>query len=228
MKKTLTILSLSLSLFSFSQTQITNADFELWENVGTSTEEPTSWNSNKTGTGLASSGPQTCFKETAGPHGGTACVRVETKYYILAVVNGNVTTGVVEAPNATKAQGFLSATGTNKIAFTGRPDSLVGYYKYTQAISGTGAALEQAKVVAFLHSGDFYDPMVPVSSNHIDLSANKIASALFVSPASNQSTWKRFSIPFSYANSSIPAFALNLRRWNRCQHLPHYNNAGKI
>ncbi len=208
MKKTLTILSLSLSLFSFSQTQITNADFELWENVGSTNEEPTSWNSNKTGTGLASSGPQTCFKETSGPHGGTACVRVETKYYILAVVNGNVTTGVVEAPNATKAQGFLSATGTNKIAFTGRPDSLVGYYKYTQAISGTGAALEQAKVVAFLHSGDFYDPMVPVSSNHIDLSANKIASALFVSPASNQSTWKRFSIPFSYANSSIPAFIM--------------------
>lgn len=204
MKKTFTFLFLSLSLYTFSQTQITNAGFETWENEGSSTEEPTSWNSNKTGTGLASSGPQTCYKD-ATSHSGTACVRVETKYYILAVVNGNVTTGAVEAPSSDKAKGFLSATGTNKIAFTGRPDSLVGWYKYTQATSGTGASAEQGKVLAYLHSGDFYDPETPVSGNHPDLSANKIASALFVSPATNQTSWKRFSVPFNYVNSSIPS-----------------------
>lgn len=205
MKKTFTIFFISISLFSISQTQISNSDFELWDNVAATTEEPTSWNSNKTGTGLASSGPQTCFKD-ATSHTGTSCVRVETKYYIIAVVNGNATTGIVEAPNSNKAEGFLSATtaGSSKIAFTGRPDSLVGWYKYTQATSGTGAAAEQAKVVAHLHSGDFYDPLVPVSSNHIDLSSNKIATALFVSPAANQATWKRFSIPFNYVNSSVP------------------------
>lgn len=207
MKKTFTILSFAISLFSFGQTQITNSDFELWENIGATNEEPTSWNSNKTGTGLASSGPQTCFKD-ATAHSGTSCARVETKYYVIAVVNGNVTTGVVEAPNSNKAEGFLSATGSNKIAFTGRPDSLVGWYKYTQATSGSGAAAEQGKVLAHLHSGDFYDPLVPVSSNHIDLSTNKIASALFVSPASNQATWKRFTVPFNYTSSSIPAFVM--------------------
>lgn len=207
MKKIFTLF-LSVPLFSLAQTQITNPGFENWDNVGSSTEEPTSWNSNKTGTGLASSGPQTCYRESSGPHSGSYCVRVETKYYVLAVVNGNVTTGAVEAPGTNKAEGFLSATGANKQTFTGRPDSLVGWYKYTQATSGTGASAEQGKVLAYLHSGDFYDPEVPFNSNHTDLSANKIGSALFVSPAANQSSWKRFSIPFTYVNSNTPAYVM--------------------
>ncbi len=201
MKKTFTLFLTAFSVASFAQSQITNSDFEAWDNTGAATEEPTSWNSNKTGTGLASSGPQTCYKETSAPHGGTACVRVETKYYILAVVNGNVTTGVVNAPNSNKPEGFIAATGANKIAFTGRPDSLVGWYKYTQAASGTGATAEIGKVYAILHSSDYYDPSVPVASNHTDLSANKIGDALFLTPAANNSTWKRFSVPFVYVNS---------------------------
>jgi hypothetical protein len=208
MKKTFTtIVSLSITLFSLAQTQLTNAGFENWGGSGASVE-PTSWNSNKTGTGLASSGPQTCFQETSAPHSGSSCVRVETVYYILAVVNGNVTTGVVNAPSANKSQGYLGATGADKIAFTGRPDSIVGWYKYTQATSGTGAAAEQAKVYAVLHSGDYYDPAAPVSSNHPDLSANKIGDALYVSPAANQSSWKRFTVPFNYVNSNTPAFIM--------------------
>jgi hypothetical protein len=208
MKKTFTtILTLLISLFSFAQTQITNAGFETWGGSGTSIE-PTSWNSNKTGTGLAASGPQTCFQETSGPHSGSSCVRVETVYYILAVVNGNVTTGVVNAPSTNKSQGYLSATGSDKIAFTGRPDSIVGWYKYTQATSGTGASAEQAKVYAVLHTGDYYDPAAPVSGNHTDLSANKIGEALYVSPASNQGSWKRFTVPFNYVNSNTPAFIM--------------------
>jgi hypothetical protein len=208
MNKTFTlILALTTSLISVGQTQITNAGFETWSGSGTSAE-PTSWHSNKTGTGLASSGPQTCFQETAGVHSGASCVRVETKYYILAVVNGNVTTGQVNAPSTNKSEGYLGATGSNKQTFTGRPDSLVGWYKYTQATNGTGASAEQGKVYAILHSGDYYDPATPVNSNHSDLSANKIGDALYVSPASNQSTWKRFSVPFNYVNSNTPAFIM--------------------
>ena len=208
MNKTFTlILSLSVSLFSAAQTTIMNAGFESWTGSGASIE-PTSWHSNKSGTGLASSGPQTCFQETSSPHSGTYCARIETKYYILAVVNGNVTTGQVNAPSANKSEGYLSATGTNKQAFIGRPDSLVGWYKYTQATSGTGAAAEQAKVRAILHSSDYFDPEAPFNSNHTDLSANKIADALFISPAANQSSWKRFTVPFNYVNSNTPGFIM--------------------
>lgn len=207
MKKIYTTLLSSISLLGFSQTQIANAGFENWEGSGNSAE-PVSWNSNKTGTGLASSGPQTCFQETTNPHSGTSCVRVETIYYILAVVNGNVTSGVVNAPNTDKLKGYLSASGADKISFTGRPDSLVGWYKYTQATSGTGAAAEQAKVRAILHSGDYFDPETPYQSNHADLSANKIGDALFVSAASNQTTWKRFTVPFNYTSTATPAYIM--------------------
>lgn len=207
MKKIFTSILVCASAFAFGQTQIANAGFETWDNVGSATEEPTSFNSNKTGTGLASSGPQTCSQATS-PHTGTYCVRVETKYYIVATVNGNVTSGVVNAPSSNKSEGYLSATGANKIAFTGRPDSLVGWYKYTQATSGTGATAEQGKVRVILHSGDYYDPEVPFNSNHADLSANKIGDALYVTPASNQATWKRFSVPFNYVNGTVPSFAM--------------------
>lgn len=209
MKKIFTSILVCASAFAFGQTQIANGGFETWDNVGSSTEEPTNFNSNKTGTGFATSGGQTCSRATSA-HGGTYCVRVETLYNFFADVNGNVTSGVVEAPSTNKAQGFLSATAANnaRITFTGRPDSLVGWYKYSQATSGTGAAAEQGKVRAIIHTGDYYDPETPVSGNHPDMSANKIGDALFVTPASNQATWKRFSVPFNYVSTNASVYIM--------------------
>lgn len=209
MKKTFTILFLSISLFTLAQTQIANADFETWTGSG-ATIEPTSWNSNKTGTGLASSGPQTCYQETTVPHGGASCVRVETKFYVIAVVNGNVTSGVVNAPSSNKLEGYLSAAGSNanKMSFTGRPDSLTGWYKYTQATGGTGATAEQGKVRAILHTGGYYDPETPYNGNHADSSVNKIGEALFLTPQSNTTSWKRFSVPFTYVNGITPTYIM--------------------
>ena len=55
MKKTLLLITaLAGTLSGFAQTQIGNSDMELWENVGSSTEEPNNWNSFKTGTGSVS------------------------------------------------------------------------------------------------------------------------------------------------------------------------------
>lgn len=135
---------------------------------------------------------------------------METKYYILTVVNGNVTTGVVNAPNTNKAEGYIGTTKHNtpsdqrRMSFVGRPDSLVGWYKYTQATSGTGASAEKGKVRAILHTGDYFDPETPVNGNHIDLSANKVGTADFFTDPSNTTTWKRFSVPFVYASGSTP------------------------
>ena len=49
MKKIFTLLFLGIISVSFAQTQIQNGGFETWDNAGTSTEEPTFFNSNKTG-----------------------------------------------------------------------------------------------------------------------------------------------------------------------------------
>lgn len=212
MKSHLLIAIVSGFVFSAgAQTQIFNGGFEDWGNTSPgNADEPTSWYSNKTGSTVAAIGPQTCFKETTNPHSGTACVRMETKYYVLAVVNGNLTTGVVNAPNQNKAEGYIgtlnhsNAADQRRMEFVGRPDSLIGWYKYTQATSGTGATAERGKVVAFLHTGDFNDPEVPVNGNHPDLSGNKIAKALFITEAANTSAWKRFSVPFDYSTGATP------------------------
>jgi Putative carbohydrate metabolism domain/Secretion system C-terminal sorting domain len=216
MKKLYTLLfTVSIITSLSAQTQIPNGDFETWEGSGSSTE-PQFFNSNKTGTGYAPSGPQTCFKETSNPHSGTSCVRMETLTFIIAVVNGSLTSGIVNAPSTDKSQGYIGTiqnTNTGdirRIAFTGRADSLVGYYKYTQSTStsGTGGANERGKIRAILHKGHYYDPETPVSNNHPDSSANKVADALFLTPQSNVTTWTRFAVPFNYVSTDNPQYIL--------------------
>lgn len=208
MKKIFTLLSIALTSSLFAQTTIQNGDFELWENVGTATEEPTFFNSNRTGTDWATSGPQTCYRDAATFHGGTYSVRMETKTFVIAVVNGSVTTGIVNAPTTNKADGYIgtmqgpSGTDIRRMSFVGRPDSLVGWYKYTQ-----GGSAEIGKVRAILHTGNYYDPET-ATSHHPDSSANKIADALFLTPAANIAAWTRFAVAFNYVSASNPAYIM--------------------
>lgn len=204
MKKTFTLLSIALTFGALAQTQIVNGGFELWDNPTASNAEPQQYNSNKTGSSNAQLGPQTCFREATAPHSGTYCLRLETTNFIIAVVNGNATTGVVNAPTTSKADGnvgtvnYSNATDIRKMAFVGRPDSLVGWYKYT-----SGGAGEQGKVRAILHTGDYWDPETPLTY-HAACLPNKIAAALFMAPTGNQTAWKRFSVPFTYTSAANP------------------------
>lgn len=194
--------------------QIPNGGFETWEGSGSSIE-PTNFNSNKTGSSLASIGPQTCFKDP-GAHSGSFCVKLVSTYYILAVVNGNLTSGVVNAPSSNKADGYIgtvnysSASDIRHLTFDGRPDSLVGYYKYTSG-GTSGSIAEQGKVRAILHTGEYNDPEVPLAgfgTGHTDYSANKIGDALFLTPTTNVTTWTRFAVPFSYVSGATPTYLM--------------------
>lgn len=137
-------------------------------------------------------------------------MRVETKTVpiIGTVVNGNVTTGVVNAPNTNKANGYIgtvnysSSTDVRRMTFTGRPDSLVGWYKYTSG--GTG---ETGKITAILHTNQYFDPETP-TTYHADPTADKIARATYFTPTATSSAWKRFSVPFVYTSSSSPAYIM--------------------
>lgn len=208
MKKLFTFFTIASSISVIAQTQIVNGGFELWDNPTATNAEPQQFNSNKTGSSNAQLGPQTCFRESASPHSGTYCLRLETTNFVIAVVNGNATTGVVNAPTTNKADGnvgtvnYSNATDIRKMTFTGRPDSLVGYYKYT--IGGTG---ETPKVRAVLHTGDYWDPETP-TTYHAACIANKIGDALWIGPSVAQSVWKRFSAPFTYSSASNPAFIM--------------------
>ena len=208
MKKIFTLFSLALTSSLFAQTTIQNGNFELWENVGSASEEPTFYNSNQTGTDWATSGPQTCYRDATTFHGGAYSVRLETKSFVIAVVNGSLTTGIVNAPTTTKSDGYVgtikgtSLTDIRRMAFVGRPDSLIGWYKYTQ-----GGASENGKVRAILHKGNYYDPEA-ASGYHPDSSANKIGDALFLTPLSNVSSWTRFAIAFNYVSSNTTAYIM--------------------
>ncbi len=195
-----------------AQTTISNGGFELWGNTvpaGDSYTEPTNWYSNQSGSTIAALGGETCFKDNMVVHSGSYSVRVETiSGPFSTVINGNVTTGVVNAPTISKDSGYIGTvnfstpTDIRRMSFIGRPDSIVGWYQYIPG--GTG---EQGKVRAILHTGNYYDPETPIT-DHPDPTANKIADALFLTPTSSETTWTRFSIPFTYVSSSAPAYIM--------------------
>lgn len=209
MKKLFTFFLISSSISLSAQTTISNGGFELWGNVspGVATE-PTNWYSNKSGSSTAQLSSPIWFKDNTIVHTGTASVRVETINYFGTAVNGAITTGVINAPTLNKTDGYIgtvkynAATDIRRMAFTGRPDSLVGWYQYTSG--GTG---EQGKIRAILHIGDYFDPETP-TTYHPACIANKIGDALFLGSTANVTSWKRFSVPFSYTSAAAPAYIL--------------------
>lgn len=212
MKKTFTtILSLSISLFSIAQIQVPNAGFENWGNSAPGVAaEPTGWYSNKSGSSIAKLGPQICFQDNTVKHNGNSSVRLETNNYAGTAVNGAVTTGVINAPSiSNKALGYIgtinysTSSDIRRTAFTGRPDSIVGWYQYTSGGSG-----EQGKVTAILHNNNYFDPETP-TTYHADPTADKIARATFFSTASvNVGAWTRFTAPFVYTSAGTPAYIM--------------------
>ena len=205
MKKTLhlTMMLVLSVVISFAQTAIPNASFENWDNAGSANAEPTTWNSNKSGTGYASYGPQTCFESNTA-HSGNHSAQVTSSTYFGTVVNGSLTTGQVAAPTTTKSDGYISSVvgNTGYIAsFTGRPDSLIFWYQYTSVSS------DYATVQARLHVGSAYAPEA-ATSYHAACAQNIIARALWQGPSSNVSTWTRVAIPFVYDSVISPSYIL--------------------
>ena len=205
MKKALqfALLLTLVTLRSFAQTAIPNANFENWDNASSPNAEPTGWNSNKTGTGNASSGPQTCFR-SATAHSGNYSAKVESAFYIITVVNGSLTTGQVEAPSFTKTDGYISSRPGNNgyiSTFTGRPDSLMFWYQYTSVSS------DYASVEARLHVDSAFAPEA-ATSYHPACGQNIIARALWQGPTSSVGTWTKVSIPFTYVDGRTPQYIL--------------------
>lgn len=205
------VIAIAFSLAANAQTQIPNGGFENWGNAAPgNADEPTGFYSNKTGSSLAQVGPQTCFKDVTVKHSGNAAVRIETKNVpsLSVVVNGNLTTGVVNAPSINKADGYLGttkyadSTDIRRMAFTGRPDSLVGWYQYTAA---NGNELGKVKVI--LHNDKYYDPEA-ATNYHPGTAANRVGMAEFFTPAASVTTWTRFSVPFIYAQSAAPSYIM--------------------
>jgi hypothetical protein len=151
-----------------------NAGFETWAHTSSTVayDDPTGWNDlNSTTAGF---GKVTCFKATAvgDYHTGSAAIKLSTANVLGQNANGIATTGTIN----TSSQAI-----TGGIAYTGRPDSITGWYKSTP--------------VGLDHG--FIQLLLTGSSN-----TDTIGYAKFSTPAAAVGTYTRFSVPVWYKSTN--------------------------
>lgn len=222
MKKILTLLAAAiLPIFAQAQTQIANGDFETWTYDGVNL--PNYFNSFQTADGSYSSYSydssnrqvQRSTDTRPGSTGKYSCHiwsrLVEIKIIFVSIkahAQGNLTTGRVHA-GSTSADGennynYSDRDGSNTLngfknpcamPFTGKPDSLVAWVKFTP--DGTDTSNPYAKVSATIHSDyDYIDGYAQTSDQKY-----VVATAVNKTIAKTNGQWKRISIPFKYTNN---------------------------
>ncbi len=171
MKKIFTIISiLSVSITGLFAQATPNNGFETWtHNTFPSYDTPNSWDNLNPSTGAL--GVYTCFKATAAAdiHSGAAAVKLITKSVFGQIANGIVTTGSINTTTQTIGGG---------IPYTLRPDSIIGFYKYT-SVSGDNGFAE----IQLLGAGGDTDT---------------IGYARFFTPSSTIGSYTRFSAHITY------------------------------
>lgn len=153
-----------------------NSGFESWSygTVGsTSFQTPDNWNTLNSIT--ANFGVITCERESNPPdtYSGLASIKLTTKMVLTQVTNGIATTGTIN----TSTQSI-----TGGIPYAGRPDSIVGYYKYT-SVSGDNGFIE----IQLLGSGGDTDT---------------VGYARFKTPTTTVSNYVRFAKKITYKKTT--------------------------
>ena len=206
------LLLLSLAAFALgaqAQYQMANSDFEDWK---ASSGEPDHWHGFKSAKGsLAGWAKGTLAKSTDKRPGSTGNYSaVITAGFYFVVNNGSMTTGQLQAGNmsaantANHAEMDKTSTATDKngdkfyMPFTGRPDAMKVWLKFTQATPQT--TYKYASVSAVITDGSFYqDPEDKAYSNKMAQAKNaQIATC----------DWTEFTVPFEYLNNSVEPEAI--------------------
>lgn len=203
MKKMAFVLGISLMGFTaFGQLQVGNSDFEDWGGLGSANERPTNWNNMKNGDlcGLCGFGSiQTVWRSSDVRPGSTGSYSAQVKTGTASgkTVNGNMTLGRLTAPSAviTNPAAGYNVTVLNDAAFseafTGKPDSLVIWAKYSVTTAG-----DSARVSATIHDNyEYRDPADAGSESHW------VAKA--VRNFQTNGEWMRISIPFDYEGAPV-------------------------
>lgn len=197
-----------------AQYQVPNSDFEQWETVTYSSqsgEEPVSWNSFLDGTGgyKSAAGYDQVDKVEEGRTGSTGKYSAKitarpVKVFgaTIALAQGNLTTGCVNmgSYSATDASGNYNYTNIADgkcQTFTGRPDAMRVWVKYTSS-----QETYQAKANAILHTAGYYQD--PIGNT---ITATLVAKAE-KADIDNTGVWQELTIPFTYSSSQQPAYAL--------------------
>jgi hypothetical protein len=127
MKKIITTIALAAIIITSNAQPTPNAGFESWTHhaagiTAPAYDTPDSWNTLNATIALSIGGAVTCYKATAAGeyHGGAAAIKLVTASVLGQTANGIATTGTINTTTFSIAGG---------IAYTGRPDSIVGFYR---------------------------------------------------------------------------------------------------
>jgi hypothetical protein len=185
-----------------AQTQIVNLGFEDWDALGTSSEEPVGWNSFMNAQNNGVSGfvfdlarTQKVERNTDKRPGsaGNYSARIWSNSVFGVVANGNLTTGRIMIGSTTadspdNHNRTLTSNSLYNQPFTGLPDSLVVWVKYSAAAGNT------ARISATIHGN--YDYRDPEASD--PNAANFVVGRAVLNYPPTGGNWIRLSIPFDY------------------------------
>jgi hypothetical protein len=191
------LLLASLPLVSLGQ-QIPNSGFEQWEQIG-NISEPVHWSTIKTcdNPGMASVAPVT-YDTSLDAHSGNYALKLFNLEVFNLSATGAITNGRFHAEFDLSKSYSYTAMGDPQfcLPFTGRPDSLVGWFKFFP--QGNDAC--QFKVIIHVDSCK-----LPENGTM----PNWVAVAAFKSPKGvTYDTWTRFAIPFDYFDGRTPEYLL--------------------
>ena len=178
MKKIYSLLTLFVVSMTCSFAQVLpNPGFEAWtHSTFPLYDDPNNWNTLNPTTGLV--GVITCSKATAAAehHAGAAAVKLVTKSVSGQIANGIVTTGTINTSTQTIGGG---------LPYTLRPDSIIGFYRYTP-VSGDNGFVE----LQLLGSGGDTDT---------------IGYARFMTPTTTVGSFMRFAVAINYRSAAAVA-----------------------
>jgi len=176
---TTSILLLSLTLVKAQVNPATpNNGFESWTHFTAhgGYDDPNNWQCLNPTTAILST--YTCYKDSTNPHTGKYDAHLITQSVFSVTAPGALTTGTINTSNQTISGG---------LPYTLRPDSIIGWYRYTSVAGDNGDC-------------EFY----LFGATHLDT----IGEAFFMTPKSTVSAWTRFSLAITYRSSSRPDSAL--------------------
>lgn len=190
---------LAIQGWAGAQQQIENGSFEIWEDAGTVAEEPVDWSSIKTSDNdITNSAAPLVWDRSTDAHSGNYSVKLYNVASFGVVATGTLTNGRVHAEfNPDSAYVYTQTDDARwHAAFTDRPDSLVGWYKYFPSGNDRGG------IRAILHSDK--GGALPEHGTHGDW----VADANFIMPEGTADSWTRFSVPFDYLSGDTPGYLL--------------------
>ncbi len=188
---------------------VNNSGFENWENVGTDTEEPISWNSFKTAQGALTTFAQKQMVRSTVVRPGTTgqySALLWSRSTMGIIANGNVTTGRINMGNVVPSSNDnynISLTGDTLFSevMNAVPDSIAFWVRFKPA---SGNTTDSGRMHAVIHDNyDYRDPNAgdPNAAQHIVAQA----TGHF---AKTDGLWIRQAVPFVAGPASTPLFIL--------------------